>query len=183
VALETQDPDPVRLRDEETPLGTLPCDALPRLDEAFEVALRLRTSSRLGSPPCVTAPCPDKLADRSPYSASFIAALIVQKCEDGLPIYRMEKLFERLGIPMARSTMTDLFHRGAALLAPISARILARIAASEIVFADETSIKMQSSDKRAFVWTFLDDLHRLRLQPPRAAAACRSPCSGRARAS
>jgi transposase len=105
----------------------------------------------------VTAPCPDKLADRSPYSASFIAALIVQKCEDGLPIYRIEKQFERLGVPMARSTMTDLFHRGATLLAPISARILARIAASEIVFADETSIKMQSSDKRAFVWTFLDD--------------------------
>jgi transposase len=105
----------------------------------------------------VTAPCPDKLADRSPYSASFIAALTVQKCEDGLPIYRMEKQFERLGIPMARSTMTDLFHRGATLLAPISDRVLARIAAAEIVFADETSIKMQSSDKRAFVWTFLDD--------------------------
>lgn len=105
----------------------------------------------------VTAPCPDKIADRSPYAASFIAAVIVQKCEDGIPLYRMEKQFDRLGIPMARSTMTDLFHRGASLLAPIAARILARIAASEIVFADETSIKMQSSEKRAFVWVFLDD--------------------------
>jgi transposase len=105
----------------------------------------------------VTAPCPDKLADRSPYTASFIASLIVHKCEDGIPLYRLEKQFERLGIPVARSTMTELFHRGASLLAPIASRILARIAASEIVFADETSIKMQSSDKRAFVWTFLDD--------------------------
>lgn len=105
----------------------------------------------------VTAPCPDKIADRSPYSASFIAAIIVQKCEDSIPIYRMEKQFARLGIPIARSTMTDLFHRGAELLAPIAARILARIAQSDIVFADETSFKMQSSDKRAFVWTFLGD--------------------------
>jgi len=105
----------------------------------------------------VTAPCPDKLADRSPYSASFIAALIVHKCEDGIPIYRLEKQFERLGIPVARSTMNELFHRGGSLLSPIAARILVRIAASEIVFADETSLKMQSSDKRAFVWTFLDD--------------------------
>lgn len=105
----------------------------------------------------VTAPCPDKLADRSPYTASFIAAIIVQKCEDGMPIYRLEKQFERIGIPVARSTMTDLFHRGASLLAPLVARILARIAQSEIVFADETSIKMQSSEKRAFVWTFLGD--------------------------
>lgn len=105
----------------------------------------------------VTAPCPDKIADRSPYSASFIASIIVQKCEDGIPIYRLEKQFDRLGIPMARSTMNDLFHRGATLLAPIAARILARVAASEIVFADETSLKMQSSKKRAFVWTFLGD--------------------------
>jgi transposase len=106
----------------------------------------------------VTAPCPDKLADRSPYTASFIAALIVHKCEDGIPLYRLEKQFERVGIPMARSTMTDLFHRGASLLSPLAARILVRIAASEIVFADETSLKMQSSDKRAFVWTFLDEV-------------------------
>ena len=105
----------------------------------------------------VTAPCPDKIADRSPYSASFIAALIVHKCEDGIPLYRMEKQFERLGIPIARSTMTDLFHRGATLLAPIASRILTRVAESAIVFADETSLKMQSSDKRAFVWTFLCD--------------------------
>lgn len=117
----------------------------------------------------VTAPCPDKLADRSPYSASFIAALIVHKCEDGIPLYRLEKQFERLGIPMARSTMTDLFHRGASLLGPIAARILVRVAASEIVFADETSLKMQTSAKRAFVWTFLgDDLTGFVFSPTRS---------------
>lgn len=117
----------------------------------------------------VTAPCPDKVADRSLYSASFLAALVVQKCEDGIPIYRMEKQFERLGIPIARSTMTDLFHRAASLLSPIARRILVRIAASEIVFADETSLKMQSSDKRAFVWTFLgDDLTGFVFSPTRS---------------
>lgn len=117
----------------------------------------------------VTAPCPDKIVDRSPYTASFIAAIIVQKCEDGIPIYRLEKQFERIGIPVARSTMTDLFHRGASLLGPIAARILARIAMSQIVFADETSMKMQSSEKRAFVWTFLgDDLTGFVFSPSRS---------------
>lgn len=117
----------------------------------------------------VTAPCPDKLAERSPYTASFIAALIVHKCEDGIPLYRMEKQFARLGIPIARTTMNDLFHRGATLLAPIAARILVRIAQSEIVFADETSLKMQSSERRAFVWTFLcDDLIGFVFSPTRS---------------
>lgn len=105
----------------------------------------------------VTAPCPDKLTDRCMYAPSFVAHLIVEKCEDGIPLYRLEKQYARLGIPIARSTMTDLFHRAAELLSPLSRRILARIAASEIVFADETSIKMLGSDKRAFVWVFLAD--------------------------
>jgi transposase len=70
----------------------------------------------------------------------------------------LEKQFARIGIPVARSTMNELFHRGATLLSPIAERILERVAQSEIVFADETSLKMQSSPKRAFVWTFLGDL-------------------------
>lgn len=103
----------------------------------------------------VTAPCPEKLIDRSPYAPSFIAHLVVAKCDDGIPLYRLEKQYARCGVPIARSTMTDLFHRAAELLAPLSRRILARIGKSPIVFADETSIKMQTSSKRAFFWVFL----------------------------
>jgi transposase len=103
----------------------------------------------------VTAPCPDKLADRCSYAPSFVAHLIVAKCDDGIPIYRLEKQYARSGVPIARSTMTDLFHRAAELLAPISRRILEIVGKSPIVFADETSIKMLGSSKRAFVWVFL----------------------------
>jgi transposase len=67
----------------------------------------------------ITAPCPDKLAERCTYAPSFVGHLIVEKCEDGIPLYRLEKQYARLGIPIARSTMTDLFHRAAELLAPL----------------------------------------------------------------
>jgi transposase len=103
----------------------------------------------------ITAEIPGRLFDRSPYSPSFIAEIIVQKCEDGIPLYRIAKQFERQGIPMARSTMTDLFHRAADLLSPISQRMVERIRESYVVFADETTLKMQVSEKRAFMWTFL----------------------------
>jgi transposase len=105
----------------------------------------------------VTAPCPDKVFDRSPYAPSFVAHLVVAKCDDGIPLYRLEKQYARTGIPIARSTMTDLFHRAAELLAPLSRRILARIGRSPIVFADETTLKMQTSSKKAYVWVFLTD--------------------------
>jgi transposase len=105
----------------------------------------------------VTAPTPEKVFDRSPYTPAFVAHLVVAKCEDAIPIYRLEKQFERAGIPLARSTMNDLVHRAAELLAPLYTRIPERVRESEIVYADETTLKMQSSGKKAFVWVFLTD--------------------------
>src|SRR5262249_37299481 len=67
----------------------------------------------------------------------------------------LAKQYERLGIAMARSTMTDLFHAAAQNLAPLSDRLVALIAAGEIVQAGETSLKMQQPNKRGHVWAFL----------------------------
>ncbi|MDQ3400841.1 MAG: IS66 family transposase [Chloroflexota bacterium] len=117
----------------------------------------------------VTAPAPDRFDERSPYEPSFIAYLVVSKCEDGLPFYRLAKMLSRTGIPVVRSTLNDLFHRAAERLAPLANRIVERIRGSEIVFADETSIKMLEGDTRAFVWTFLgDDLIAFVFSPSRS---------------
>jgi transposase len=103
----------------------------------------------------VTAPCPDKTTDKTRYAPSFVAHLIVAKCSDSIPLYRLEKQYQRVGVPIARSTMTDLFHRNAEVLAPLVKRLIARVKASDIVFADETTIRMQGTLKRAYLWTFI----------------------------
>jgi transposase len=94
--------------------------------------------------------------------------LIVSKCGDSIPLYRLENQYGRLGIPISRST-TDLFHRHAELLAPLPARLLERVRQSELVFGDETSVKMLGSTKRAYVWTFIaDDLIAYRFSVDRS---------------
>jgi transposase len=115
----------------------------------------------------VTAPAPPRVYDRCQYSPGFIAHLVVQKCGDSLPIYRIEKQFKRLGIPMSRSTMTELFHRAGELLRPLAKRVLALVAASEVVLADETTLPMlktikrdedgnlKKKPKRTYLWTFV----------------------------
>jgi len=115
----------------------------------------------------VTAPAPPRVYDRGLYGPGFIAHLVVQKCGDSLPIYRMEKQFKRLGIPMSRSTMTELFHRAGELLKPLAARVLALVAASDVVLADETTMPMlktiltdehgnlKKKPKRSYLWTFV----------------------------
>jgi transposase len=103
----------------------------------------------------VTAPVPDKVFDKTQYGPGFLAHLVVSKCCDSLPLYRMEQQFGRLGIPMSRSTMTDLFHRAGELVAPLAHRIVALIAASEIVLADETPMSVQDDRKKPYIWTFV----------------------------
>lgn len=103
----------------------------------------------------VTARCPDKSTDKTRYGPGFIAHLLTAKCADSLPLYRLEKQYARAGVPIARSTMTDLFHRNAELLDPLSARLLALVAAQDIVQADETSLRRLDVKKRGYLWTFL----------------------------
>lgn len=108
----------------------------------------------------VTAPCPDKSTDKTRYGPGFIAHLLTAKCADSIPLYRLEKQYARAGVPIARSTMTDLFHRNAELLEPLSSRLLALVAAQDIVQADETSLRRLDVKKRGYLWTFLARIDR-----------------------
>lgn len=117
----------------------------------------------------VTAPTPDYVTDKTAYGPSFVAHLITAKCSQSLPIYRLEKEYRQSGIPIARSTMGDLMHRAAELLAPLARRVLARVAASELVLADETPHRLQTTGKRPYLWTFCNgELVAYRFSPSRS---------------
>jgi transposase len=98
----------------------------------------------------VTAPGPEHAIEGTRYADGFRAAIVTGKCADSIPLYRQAKQLARLGIPISRSTLGDLFHQVARELRPLAARLLALVAESEVVLADETSMKMQQPNKRGF---------------------------------
>jgi len=102
-----------------------------------------------------TAPPLRRVVEGGKYGPGFIAHIVVMKCADSLPLYRLAKQYERIGIPMSRSTLNDLFHLAARKLLAIYQRLLWHIAQQELVQADETPIKLQKPDKRGYVWAFL----------------------------
>lgn len=106
----------------------------------------------------VTAPGAPKIVEKGRYGASFLAHLAVAKCADHTPIYRLEKAFQRQGIPIARSTMNELLHRASAILAPVWTRLLDVIRVRHVVAADETRLRIvrdkSGKTKNGFVWTF-----------------------------
>jgi transposase len=80
---------------------------------------------------------------------------------------------------MSRSTLTDLFHAAAEKLAPLSARLLQRIAQADVVQADETPMLMQSPHRRGYLWTFLTDaLIAFRFSPTRSGETPREVLGG-----
>lgn len=103
----------------------------------------------------VTAPAPDRVGDKTRYAPSFVAHLVISKCNDSIPQYRLEKAYKQIGIPISRSTMCDLFHRAADELRPLYSAALALVPAALDVHADETSIRQQGLDKRAYLWGFV----------------------------
>jgi transposase len=103
----------------------------------------------------ITAPPPNRVGDKTKYAASFVAQLVVSKCNDSIPLYRLEKAYRQIGIPISRSTMCDLFHRAATELRPLHTAAVALVAQAPDVHADETSIRQQGLGKRAFLWDFV----------------------------
>jgi len=105
----------------------------------------------------VVAPPPVRVSDGVMYGPGMHAYVVVSKCLDSMPFYRLGKQFERSGIPLSRSTICDIFHRSAELLRPIYDRIIELIPTHRYVNADETRIKVQQKDKtrEAYVWVFI----------------------------
>lgn len=110
----------------------------------------------------VTAPAPAKVVDKGEYGPGFLAHVVVSKCADAMPLHRLAQRVERGGVPMSRSTLTDLFHLSASVLLPLSWHLLQCIASAEVVWADETPLRVLDvkKTKLGYLWTFLTQNER-----------------------
>ncbi len=126
----------------------------PRFERQVHIQETLACSCGQG---IVTAPAPPKVVDRGEYGPSFIAHVVVSKCADAMPLYRLAQRVERACVPMSRSTLTDLFHRAAEVVAPLAARLLLIISQAPVVWADETPVRVLEvkKTKLGYLWTFL----------------------------
>jgi transposase len=107
----------------------------------------------------VTADGAAKVIDKGQYGPGLVAHAVVAKCADSIPLYRLEKIYGRHGAPIARSTLIGLFHAAAELLHPVAKRILEQVAASPLVNADETPMRIQApvETRTGYLWTFISE--------------------------
>ena len=107
------------------------------------------------------APLPSRPIERGRPGPGLLAHVLVSKYGDHLPLYRQSQIFERNGIDLDRSTLSDWVGKSAALLEPLADTIGRHVLNGQAIFADDTPIKMQAPGngrtKTARIWTYVRD--------------------------
>jgi transposase len=95
-----------------------------------------------------TAPPPPAIIPKGIATASLLAQIVTQKYADGLPLYRQEEIFGRLGVELARCTMARWIVQAAERCVPVWNALEDRLLASNYVQCDETRLQVLKEDGR-----------------------------------
>ena len=112
------------------------------------------------STPVTTAPMPNPVLPGSLASANAMAYIMTQKFVDGLPLYRQEQQFKRLGIDLSRQTLANWMLQGVdRWLGHIYHRMHELLLRKDILHADETTLQVlrepgRSAESTSYLWLY-----------------------------
>jgi transposase len=94
------------------------------------------------------APAPLQLLPKSLATPSLLAHITTAKFVDGLPLYRQEPQFSRLGVPLGRATMAGwMIELGGRHVVPIINLMNECLLEASLIHCDETRLQVLKSDK------------------------------------
>ncbi|CAB3808927.1 IS66 family transposase ISPpu19 [Pararobbsia alpina] len=106
----------------------------------------------------IQAPVPAQIIDKGIPTAGLLAQVLVAKYGDHVPLYRQERIFERAGLAIPRSTLGQWIGQCGVQLQPLVDALRQAILAHRVLHADETPVAMLSPGKgktqRAYLWTY-----------------------------
>ena len=104
------------------------------------------------------APVPAAIIDGGLAAPGLHAWVLIQKYLDHLPLYRIEKISERQGVPIARSTLAQWVGQLGVNLQPLVDRLAELLKTGQVLHADETPVQQldpgQGKTKRAYLWAY-----------------------------
>jgi hypothetical protein len=95
----------------------------------------------------ITAPRPAQGVARCLAAPGLLAHVIVSKFADHLPLYRLEQMFARHGVALARQTLCDWLARSAELLTPLCQLMIQQVLQSRVVQTDDTPVPVQDDTR------------------------------------
>lgn len=108
-----------------------------------------------------TAPVPECILPKSIAAAGLIAFILVSKYADGLPLYRLEQIFKRINLDIARQTMARWVIEVALKMMPLYNLLQDRLLEPGYVQMDETPIQvLKEKDKKPTTKSYMWVRHR-----------------------
>jgi transposase len=102
------------------------------------------------------APMPKMPVPKSIATPSLLAQVATSKYVDGLPLYRQEKIFQRLGIDLSRATLAHWMVKMGDLVEPLVEHIRSEVRDGSFVQCDETPFQvLKEPGKRAQSQSYL----------------------------
>lgn len=106
----------------------------------------------------VQAPVPAQIIDKGIPTSNLLAHVLVAKYGDHLPLYRLEEIYAREGVPLSRSTLAQWVGQCGLQLQPLIDALKAEMLACPVLHADETPVEMlkpgTGKTHRAFLWAY-----------------------------
>ena len=92
-------------------------------------------------------------------TANLLSQVCISKFEDYLPLYRQERIFQRVGVDIPRATLANWVIKCADLLKPLYRLLHDRIVEGDVASADETRDQVlnepnREAHKKSYMWCF-----------------------------
>jgi transposase len=150
-------------------IGQEESEQLEYLPASFKVLVHIRPKYACGkceqdgyNPNIATGPMPPQPIDKGLPGPGLLAYVVVSKLGDHLPLYRLENIFARQQVHVARSTMCAWMQAAGELVRPLVELMAQRVKQSRVVHTDDTTVPIQSPGakqcRKGRIWTYLGDL-------------------------
>jgi transposase len=104
-----------------------------------------------------SASLPPQPIPKSLASPGLLAHVTVAKYQDALPLYRQERILQRLGVELPRATLANWMIRAGELIQPLINLMRERLLAYDILQMDETTVQVlkepgKSAQSKSYLW-------------------------------
>lgn len=109
---------------------------------------------------------PARPLEKAMAGEGLLAQIIIDKYVDHLPLYRQMQRFERNGLKLPYSTLTDWVSNTCKLIEPLFEALKRQVLQSDYLHADETPIKVMDKDKqgethRGYYWVYHNSIDKI----------------------
>ncbi len=105
------------------------------------------------------APVAPQLIPQGIATSGLLAYILVAKYQDALPLYRQEKIFERIGVDVSRATMANWAIQVGQKCEPLMDLLWREIGSGPLINMDETPVQVlnepgRSNTSKSYMWVF-----------------------------